>query len=90
MQALAVCFTHSVSKRLQVVVGDEELTSYERAAKTLGLTLSEWARQSLRLAQRQVATENVDGKLAAIRAAYSRNFPTADIDNMLAEIEGGC
>lgn len=34
-------------------------------------------------------SERIDRKLAAIRAAARHEFPTADIDRMLNEIESG-
>ena len=49
-------YTTGMSKRLQVVVKDEELERYERTAEAVGLTMSEWVRQSLRAAERQVST----------------------------------
>jgi hypothetical protein len=78
-----------MSKRLQVVVDDRELAHFQRAARSAGLTLSEWARQTLRRAEREVAVGHPEAKLAAIRAAANHRFPTADIDQMLAEIERG-
>jgi hypothetical protein len=77
-----------MSKRLQVVVKDEELEDYERTAQVLGLTTSEWVRQSLRRARREVSTGDVERKLAAIRKAASYSFPIpADVDTLLAEME---
>ena len=54
-----------------------------------GLTLSEWVRQGLRRAARDEPPAGVDRKLATIRAAARHDFPTADIDRMLREIESG-
>lgn len=79
-----------MSKRLQVVVGDSDLARYERTAHTAGLSLSEWVRQALNVAQREASSGDVDAKLAAIRRASARNLPDApDVDTMLAEIEKG-
>ena len=80
-----------MSKRLQVVVKDEELERYECTAQTLGLTTSEWVRQSLREAERKVSTGDVERKLAAIRKAASYEFQEreVDIDTMLAEMQAG-
>jgi hypothetical protein len=66
-----------MSKRLQVVVKDDELEHFERTADVLGLSLSEWVRQSLRAAERQVSTGDVETMLAEIEAGR------------LAEIEAG-
>jgi len=77
-----------MSKRLQVVLKDEELERFERTAQTLGLTTSEWARQSLRAAERKVSTGDVEAKLAAIRTAARYRFPVEpDVDRMLVEME---
>jgi len=78
-----------MSKRLQVVLGDAELRRYEESAEALGLSLSAWVRLALRAAEREVASGDVDHKLAAIRAAFDKSFPAPDIDAMLAEIEQG-
>ncbi|MFI4984496.1 MAG: antitoxin [Solirubrobacterales bacterium] len=78
-----------MSKRLQVVVADADLDRYTRSAHAAGLTLSEWARQALRSAERDMSSADVEAKLAVIRKAASYNFPAADIDTMLAETEAG-
>ncbi len=79
-----------MSKRLQVVVGDEELERYARTSQAAGLTLSEWARQALRTAQLESSSGNVADKLELIRrAAASHAFPAPDIDTILAETEAG-
>ena len=78
-----------MSRRLQVVVEEDEIRAYEDCATAMGLTLSGWVRQTLRMAQREVASGDVDGKLAALRRAIGYSFPTADIDEMIAEIERG-
>jgi hypothetical protein len=78
-----------MSKRLQVVVGDEELERYARTAEAVGMSMSEWVRQSLRAAEREISTGDVEAKLAAIRNAASYSFQEreVDIDTMLAETE---
>lgn len=78
-----------MSARLQVVLNEAELNEYRRLAARDGLTLSEWVRQKLRRAGRDEAPGNIERKLATIRAAARHNFPTADIDQMLREIESG-
>ncbi len=78
-----------MSKRLQVVVGDDELERYQRTAEATGQTVSEWVRQALREAERKTSSGDVEAKLAAIRKAASYRFPVDDIDTMLAETESG-
>ncbi len=53
------------------------------------MTVAEWVRQALRAAYRKEPTGNPDKKLAVVRAAALNSYPTADIDQMLAEISSG-
>ena len=78
-----------MSIRLQVVMDEVEVGEYRRLATRDGLTLSEWIRRKLRLAAREAPAGSVDRKRAAIRTAARHRFPTADIDQMLREIESG-
>ncbi len=82
-------YTHSVSKRLQVLLGDEEFEELRAIASGQGMTLSEWARQVLRRARAERPGGDRARKLAAVRAAARHAFPTADIEAMLEEIERG-
>lgn len=78
-----------MSKRLQVLLDEEEFDRVRAIAKDEGLTVSEWVRQVVRRARREVPSGNAARKLAAIRAASRHRFPTADVDEMLSEIERG-
>jgi hypothetical protein len=53
------------------------------------MTLAEWVRSVLRTALRRAPRGDADRKLAAIRAAHAHELPTADIDEMLRQIESG-
>lgn len=81
--------THRMSIRLQVVVEASELRDIQRAARRERLTVSEWVRRCLREARRLQPARDAGRKLQAIRAAAQHAFPTADIAQMLAEIEAG-
>jgi hypothetical protein len=74
---------------MQVLVDDAELKKMQGAAKRNGLTLAEWVRQVLRRGLREEPSTSTERKLAAIRSASRHSFPTADVDEMLAEIERG-
>lgn len=78
-----------MSKRLQVVLDDQELDAIRRAARKQRMTTAEWVRQALRKAQRTQPRGDMKTKLAVVRAAAEHTFPTADIDQMLREIERG-
>jgi len=83
------CYTIAMSKRLQIVVKDEEASRFEECASSEGLTFSAWARRALRAAEHEVSTESPERKLTAIRAAYDYAFPAPDVASMLEEIEAG-
>jgi len=78
-----------MSTRLQVLLDEEELQAMREYALEQGLTLSEWVRQTLRKAMRLRPGDDVDKKLESVRSAIRHEFPTADIDQMLSEIEEG-
>ena len=68
---------------------DEELLEIQRIAELKQLTVAEWVRQTLRAARMGESTGDPALKLAAIRAASRHSFPTADVDEMLEQIEAG-
>ena len=78
-----------MSKRLQVILEDEELREIQRIADGKQMTVAEWVHQVLRAARQEEPTGNPAGKLAAIQTAARLSFPTADIDATLEEIETG-
>jgi hypothetical protein len=78
-----------MSKRLQVLLRDEEFEELRAEAMRQGMTLSEWVRQVLRRARAERPEGDRARKLAAVRVAARHAFPTADIEEMLAEIERG-
>ncbi len=78
-----------MSKRLQVVLDEAELDEIRRSAEARQMTVSEWVRQTLRVARHREAVGEAPRKLAAVRAAVRHEFPTADIDRMLEEVESG-
>lgn len=78
-----------MSKRLQVLVDESELHEIQEAARHQHMTVAEWVRQALRTARRRQPRIVARQKLETIRAAAEFQFPTADIERMLAEIEQG-
>jgi hypothetical protein len=78
-----------VTKRLEVLLDDGELREIQRLARAQRLTVAEWVRQALRAARQRQPSGDVQKKLSAIRAAARHDFPTADIDQMLAELARG-
>lgn len=78
-----------MSKRLQVLLDDQEFDAIRDVAVREGMTMSEWVRQLVRAAWRDRPVGDQARKLAAVRAAARHSFPTGDVDQMLAEIEQG-
>jgi hypothetical protein len=83
-------YTQTMSKRrLQVILAEDEYREIERHARAQRMTVSEWVRRSLRRAGRSEPLVDADRKLESVRAAARHAFPTADIEQMLQEIERG-
>lgn len=78
-----------MSTRLQVVLDDAELAEIKRAARLSRMTVAEWVRQALRRARREEPVSDAKRKLAMVREAARGSYPTADIQQMLSEIEQG-
>jgi hypothetical protein len=78
-----------MSKRLQVLLADQEMADIQLLARRERLTVGEWVRRTLREARRRQSVGDPAAKLKAIRRAAEYSFPTADIDQMLREIEQG-
>ncbi|MGH7556412.1 MAG: ribbon-helix-helix protein, CopG family [Gemmatimonadota bacterium] len=78
-----------MSKRLQVILDDEEYGEIQRFARRQRMNVSEWVRQALRRARRSEPTVEAGRKLEVVRSAVAHKFPTADIEQMLQEIERG-
>jgi len=78
-----------MSKRLQVLFDEAELRELRAAAERQGVPVSEWVRRALREARRREPQGDLESKLRAVRGAARHEFPTADIDEMLAQIERG-
>ena len=77
-----------MAKRLQVLLDEEEYKEIQGVARRHRVTLAEWVRQALRQA-RSDHPGTVDAKLRVIAEASRHEFPTADIEVMLREIEAG-
>lgn len=78
-----------MSKRLQVILDDAEMKEIRTIARRKRMTVAEWVRGALRNAKAEEPATDPHRKLKAIRTATTHSFPTADIDEMLAQIERG-
>jgi predicted 2-oxoglutarate/Fe(II)-dependent dioxygenase YbiX len=78
-----------MSKRLQVILDDDEMKEIAALARTRKMTISGWVRTALREARSRYPHIAGDRKIQVVRAAIKHGFPTSDMDKMLAEIESG-
>lgn len=78
-----------MSKRLQVMVDESELRAIQRSARHHRMTVAEWVRRAMRAARESERPTDPGIKLAAVRRAAGHSFPTADMEEMLAQIERG-
>jgi hypothetical protein len=78
-----------VAKRLQVILQDPEYREIQRVARARRMSIAEWVRQALDVARRREPLGDVGKKLDVIRAASQHDYPTDDLDRILAEIESG-
>lgn len=78
-----------MSKRLQVILDEEEYRAIARLAQAEETTVAAWVREALRDARARRPSRPAADKLRVVRAAARQAFPAGDIDQMLEEIEGG-
>jgi len=78
-----------MSQRLQVLLDEVEFAEIRRVARRQRMTVAEWVRQALRLARQAEPSGNPGRKLAMVREAARAAYPTADLPQMLDEIERG-
>jgi len=76
-----------MTKRLQVLMDEDELRTIQGLARKERVTTAEWVRQRLREAREQRTRPDIERKLAVIRAATRHQAPAPDIEQMNAEIE---
>jgi hypothetical protein len=78
-----------MAKRLQVLLPDPEYREIQRIARSRRISVAQWVRQALHAAKREEPLGDVSKKLEALRAAAKFEFPTAGIEQLLADIEQG-
>jgi hypothetical protein len=76
-----------MARRLHVRLADSELQEIQQIAQDRQMTTEQWVREALGEARRREG--RVEDKLEAVRKAVSHSFPTADVEQMLSEIEQG-
>jgi hypothetical protein len=78
-----------MSKRLQVLISDAEMSEIRKLARREQLPVGEWVRRTLRKARDRRPVHDAERKLKAVRWAVRHTFPSGDIEQMLTEVERG-
>ena len=76
-----------MGKRLQVLLTDEEMEDLRWLARCEKIAVGEWVRRALRAARARQPVGDPQMKLQAVRDAARCSFPTADMRQMLEEVE---
>ena len=78
-----------MTRRLQVLLEDEELAEIQELAKRRHQTTAAWVREALRAARDTATYPEAGRKLRAVREAAAHAYPITEIEDVLAEIERG-
>ena len=78
-----------MGEQVNKIFQDADYREIQKMARSRRMSLAEWVRQALELARRREPLGTTGKKLDTIRAAAQHDYPTADINTMLAEIERG-
>lgn len=78
-----------MSKRLQIVMADDEYRAVVRAARRRGKPVAQLVRESLRRTLAEETERTPEQRIAAVLRFARFEGPTGDIDQILAEIERG-
>lgn len=78
-----------MSKRLQVLLPDDEMAAIQLIAKRERVPVGQWVRRTLREARERQPVKDPETKLRAIQEAMKYSFPAPDIEQMIREIEQG-
>ena len=78
-----------MTKRLQVLLEDDELAEIQAHARRRRQTTAAWVRDALRTARSAADYPLPETKLRAVREAAAFAYPVGDIEQVLAEIERG-
>lgn len=78
-----------MTKRLQVLLDDDELSEIKALARRRRQTTAAWVRDALRAARTAADYPLPETRLRAVREAAALAYPIADMNELLAEIEHG-
>jgi hypothetical protein len=78
-----------MSKRLQVILDDDELAAIQTAARRRRITVSEYVRLILREARQAEPATPAERKLMLVREAAAHTYPISDPEKIEEEIARG-
>lgn len=78
-----------MSRRLQILLEEEEWREVRRAASLARVSVEDWVRAALRASRLAGPASLPDRKLAVVRAAAQHAFPAGEIATMLSEVDAG-
>lgn len=81
--------THLMSKRLQVIIPDDEYDAIISAARRRGQPVSRLVRESLRRSVAEEPEPDPERRIAAVLRFARYAGPTGDIEQLLHEIDQG-
>jgi hypothetical protein len=79
----------AMTRRLQVLLDDDELAEIRELARRRHQTTAAWVRDALQVARDTSSVPETGRKLRAVREAAIHACPAGDVDDMLHEIERG-
>jgi len=78
-----------MTKRLQVLLEDDELAAIQSLARRRRQTTAAFVREALRAASEAAEYPLPEVRMRAVREAAALSYPISDIGELLAEIERG-
>ncbi len=72
-----------------MLIDDKEFAAIRQVAAERHQTVSEWVREALRTVRSVYPTGDAGRKIQAVREAATHSYPTADIEQMLQQVESG-
>lgn len=79
----------SMTKRIQIPVGDQESSRFQAAARRAGLPLAEWARRQLREKADEVLGGGALDPRDALAALKGLEAPVAPVETLIEESVAG-
>ena len=79
----------SMTKRIQIRVGEQELTRLQAAAHRVGLPLAEWVRRQLRAKADEVLDGAIHERLKAVELLTSLEAPVGPVETIIEESVAG-